>query len=153
MSCGAQQGVSQKTRSRSETTVGLLDCTGRVGGRLLVRSLVRSLQGAGGRGRHKLVLGPTWPIVGPWRPARGQLQEPGVAATSKWSGLRCCGWFGSQPHRRGRGRQPVVPAVSLPPFAYTRVRINIRFTFFKRMVPGTVRYRSTVRYRGSSNQS
>ena len=35
MSCGAQQGVRQKTQSRSETTVGLLGCTGRVGGRLL----------------------------------------------------------------------------------------------------------------------
>ena len=46
-------------------------------------------------------LGPTWPIVGPWRPARGQPQEPGVPeaaawATSKGSGMvcvavECCG--------------------------------------------------------------
>ena len=63
--------------------------------------LVRSLQG--GRGRHKLVFGPTWPIVGPWRPARGQPQEPGVPeATSKGSGLGCCCWFGSEPHRVGQ---------------------------------------------------
>ena len=67
--------------------------------------------GRGGR-RRKLVLGPTWPIVGPWRPARGQPQEPGVPEATSSAWLLLLVWL-SRTASVGWPPAGVVAAVSL----------------------------------------